>query len=96
MNFSCLIGSEKHNIVAPRKIRTRAYPDPNPLETVDNLESILRKSPKIKLLAIFRSPLRANSVPQNLAALQESYGGGTIKNFTSLRAKNFPPGDSTL
>jgi len=75
--------------VAPRKIHTRAYPDLNPLEIVDNPESILRKSPKIKFSTVFRSPLRANSVPENLVALQETHGGGTIKHFTSLRAKKF-------
>ena len=58
--------------MAPRKIHTRAYPDPDPPEIVDNPESILRKSPKIKLPTVFRSPLRANSVPENLSALQQS------------------------
>ena len=82
--------------MAPRKIHTRAYPNPNPPEIVDNLEGILRKSPKIKFSTVFRSPLRANSVPENLATLQESQGGGTIKHFTSLGAKKLPPGDSTL
>ena len=72
MNFSCLFGSEKHNIVAPREIHTRTYPDPNPPKIIDNPESILRKSPRIKLSTIFRSPLRANSVPENLSALQQS------------------------
>ena len=58
--------------MAPRKIHTRAHPDPDPHEIVGNPESILRKSPKIKLSTIFRSPLRANSVPENLSALQQS------------------------
>ena len=58
--------------MAPRKIHTRAYPDPNPSGIVDNPESILRKSPKIKLSTVFRSPLRVNSVPENLAALKQS------------------------
>ena len=62
--------------MAPRKIHTRAYPDPDPPEVVDNPEGILRKSPKIKLSIVFRSPLKANSVLENLAVLQESYGGG--------------------
>ena len=56
----------------PRKIHTRAHPDPNPPEIVDDPESILWKSPRIKLSTIFRSPLRANSVPENLAALRQS------------------------
>ena len=58
--------------MAPRKIHTRAYPDPNPPELVDNPEGILTKSPRIKLSTIFKSPLRANSVPENLSALQQS------------------------
>ena len=58
--------------MASRKIHTRAYPDPDPPEIVDNPEIILRKFPKIKLPTVFRSPLRANSVPQNLSALQQS------------------------
>ena len=58
--------------MAPRKIHTRAYPHPDPPELVDNPEGILRKSPRIKLSTIFRSPLRANSVPENLSALQQS------------------------
>jgi len=58
--------------VAPRKIHTRAYPDPDPPELVDNLETILRKSPRNKLSTIFGSPLRASFVPENLAALQQS------------------------
>ena len=58
--------------MAPRKIHTRAHPDPNPPEIVDDPESILQKSPRIKLSTVFRSPLRANSVPENLSALQKS------------------------
>ena len=58
--------------MASRKIHTRAYPDPNPPEVFDNPEGILRKSPKIKLSTVFRSPLRANSVPENISALQQS------------------------
>ena len=58
--------------MAPRKIHTRAHPDPDPPEIVDNPESILRKSPKIESSTIFRSHIRANSVPENLSALQKS------------------------
>ena len=58
--------------MAPRKIHTRAYPDLDPPEIVENLEIILKKSPRIKSSTLFRSPLRANSVPKNLAALQQS------------------------
>ena len=63
---------EKHSIVAPRKIHTRAHPDPDPPEIIDNPENILRKSPGIKLSTVFRSPLRANSVLENISALQQS------------------------
>ena len=58
--------------MASRKIHTRAHPDPNPPEIVDDPEIILWKSPKVKLSTVFRSPLRANSVPENLWALQKS------------------------
>ena len=58
--------------MAPKKIHTRAHPDPDPLEIVDDPESILWKSPRIKLSTVFRSPLRANSVLENLAALKQS------------------------
>ena len=58
--------------MAPKKIHTRAYPDLDPPEIVDNPESILRKSLRIKLSIVFRSPLRANSVPENLSSLQQS------------------------
>ena len=58
--------------MASRKVHTRAYPDPNPPEIVDNPERILRKSPKAKNSTIVRPLHRANSVPENLAALQES------------------------
>ena len=58
--------------MASKKIHTRAHPDPNPPEIVDNPESILWKSPRIKLPTFFRSPLRANSVPENISALQHS------------------------
>ena len=58
--------------MASKAIHTRAHPDPNPPEIVYNPESILWKSPKVKLLTVFRSPLRANSVPKNLSALQQS------------------------
>ena len=58
--------------MAPRKIHTRAHPNPDPPEIVDNPEIILRKSPKIEFSTVFISPLRANSVPENLSALQQS------------------------
>ena len=58
--------------MAPRKIHTRAHPDLDTPEIVDDPKSILWKSPRIKLSTIFRSPLRANSVPKNFSALQQS------------------------
>ena len=62
----------KHNIVASRTVHTRVHPDPNRPKIVDNPERILRKSPKAKTSTIVRSLHRANSVPENLAALQDS------------------------
>ena len=58
--------------MAPRKIHTRAYPDPDPPKIVDKPECILRKYPRIKLSTVFRSPLRANSLPENISSLQQS------------------------
>ena len=58
--------------MASRKVHIRAYPDPNPLEIVYNPKRILTKSPKAKSSAIVRPFHRANYVPENLAALQES------------------------
>ena len=58
--------------MASRRVHTRSYPDPNPLEIVDNPESILRKSPKAQASTIVRPIQRANFVPENLAALQDS------------------------
>ena len=58
--------------MAPRKIHTRAHPDPDPPEIFDNPQRLLRKSPRIKSSTVFRSPLRTNSVPENLSALQQS------------------------
>ena len=58
--------------MAPRRIHPRAYHDPNPLEIVDNPERILMKSPEVKSSTIVRSLHTANSVPENLTALQES------------------------
>ena len=55
--------------MASRRIYNRAYLDPNPLEIVDNPESILMKSPKAKVSTIVRSLHRANSVPENITAL---------------------------
>ena len=58
--------------MASRKIHTRAYPDPNPPKIVDNLESILRKSPKSNTSIIVRPIHRANSAPEDLSALQNT------------------------
>ena len=58
--------------MASRRVHTRAYPDPNPPEIVDNPQSILRKSLKAQASTIVRPVQRANSVPENLTALQDS------------------------
>ena len=50
--------------MASRRIHTRAHPDPNPPEIVDNPEIILRKSPKVQASTIFR--------PVHITALQDS------------------------
>ena len=60
--------------MASRIIHTRAHPNPNPPEIVDNPESILRKSPKVQASTIVRLVQRANYVPENLTALQDSQG----------------------
>ena len=62
----------KLNILASRRIHTRAYPDPNPPEIVDNLESILWKSLVSRDPTIVRPIHRANSVPENLTALSDT------------------------
>ena len=58
--------------MASKIIHTRAYPDPNPPEIVDNPESILRKSPKSKTSTVVRPIHRADSVPENITALQDT------------------------
>ena len=58
--------------MASRRVHTRAHPNPNPPKIFDNPESILRKSPKAQTSTIVRPIQRANSVPENLAALQDS------------------------
>ena len=58
--------------MASKNIHTRAHPDLDPPKILDNPERILRKSPKIESSTVFRSSLRANSVPKNLSALQQS------------------------
>ena len=62
----------KHNIVASKRIHTRAHPDPNPPEIVDNPERIIRNFPKAKNPAIVKPILRDNSFPKNLAALRDT------------------------
>lgn len=58
--------------MASRRVFNRAYPDPNPHEIVDNLEIIPRKFPKSKNATAVRPIHRADSVPENLTALQNS------------------------
>ena len=52
-----------------RTIHTRAYPNPNPPEIVDNPESILQISPTPKRPTISSHIHRANSTPENFTAL---------------------------
>ena len=63
----------KTNILASRTIHTRAYPNPNPPEIVDNPESILRKYPTPRRPTISRHIHRANSTPENFTALSNTY-----------------------
>ena len=58
--------------MASRRVHTRSYPDLDPPEIIDNPERILRKSPKAQASTIVRSLHRANSIPKNLTALQDS------------------------
>ena len=58
--------------MASRIIHTRAYPDPNPPEIVDNPESILRKTPKSKTSTVVRPIHRADSALENIIALQDT------------------------
>ena len=60
------------NILASRTIHTRAYPNPNPPEVVDNPESILRKPYTYRDPTIIRHINRANSAPENFAALSNT------------------------
>ena len=58
--------------MASRRVHTRAYLDPNPPKIVDNPERIFRKSPKAQTSTIVKPIQRANSVLENLVALQDS------------------------
>ena len=62
----------KLNILASRKIYTRAYPDPNPPKIVDNPERIIWKSLTSRDPTIVRPIHRANSTPGNLASLSDN------------------------
>ena len=59
----------ENNILASRTIHTRAYPNPNPPEIVDNPESILKKSPTPKRSTISGHIHRANSALEDLTTL---------------------------
>ena len=55
--------------MASRTIHTRAYPNPNPPEIVDNPERILKRSPTPKGPTISSHIHRANSAPKDFTAL---------------------------
>ena len=55
--------------MAFRTIHTRAYPNPDPPEIVDNPESILKGAPTPNRPTISSHIHRANSAPENLTAL---------------------------
>ena len=58
--------------MASKRIHTRAQPDPNPPEIVDNPERILKNLHKSKDPTISRLIDRANSTPENLATLRDT------------------------
>ena len=58
-----------NNILDFRTIHTRAYPNPDPPEIVDNPESILKGAPTPKIPTISSHIHRDNSAPENLIAL---------------------------
>ena len=63
----------KNNTLAHRTIHTRAFPNPNPPETVDNPEKILKRTPVSRRATISSSIHRANSAPEDLAALLDPF-----------------------
>ena len=88
-------------ILALRRIHTRAYPDPNPPEITDNPEIILRNSLTSRDPTIVIPIHRANSAPENLAALSDTQFDLDLpsdlprtKSFSSLDQTTFEPPDS--
>ena len=78
-----------------RTVYTRAYPNPNPPEIVDNPERILRKYPTPGKPTIIRSIYRANSAPEHFIALSYTHfdlelpsGLPRTKSFSALYQTN--------
>ena len=59
----------KNTFLAFTTIHTRAYPNPDPPEIVDNLENILKGAPTPKRPTISSHIHRAHSTPEDLTAL---------------------------
>ena len=59
----------RNNILASRTIHTRAYPNLDLPEIFDNPKSILKGAPTLKRSTISSHIYRANSAPEDLAAL---------------------------
>ena len=78
----------ENNILASRTIHTRAYPNPNPPGIVDNLESILKKSPTPKGPTISSHIHRANSAPEDFTALSDTHLDQGLPNGLS-RTRSF-------
>ena len=92
----------KLKILASRTIHTRAYPDPNPPEIVDNLESILRNSFTSRGPNIVRPIHRANSALGNLSDLSDTQIDLDLpsnlprnKSFSGIDETDFEPPSST-
>ena len=84
----------KLNILASRRIHTRAYPDPNPPEIVDNPERILWKSLTSRESTIVRHIHRANSTSEDFVALSDTQFGLDLPSYLP-RTKSFSDIDHT-
>ena len=57
--------------MAPKIISTRSHLDPNPPHTVENLEKILRKTPRTESQTSSRVLHKSNSLLENFVTLQD-------------------------
>ena len=103
LRIICLLKIILLNILASRKIHTRAYPDPNPPEIVDNPERILRKYFTSRDPTIVKPIHKANLAPENLAALSDTQFYLELpsdlprtKSFNGIDKTDFDPPSSPL